>query len=258
MVTLAPQVIIDQFHYYKYLKKYWKKVRLKQFLDKHNILYKYQFGFRENHSTSHALIDLVEYIYKSQDENKFVFGIYIDLKKAFDTVSHDILLSKRQHYGIRGNALKWSESYLSNRRQYITTNGVISNLRETGAYGVPQGSVLGPLLFLIFINDIHLSLDTAVIKLFADDTNCFVSGDNFDHLKRLAIAEVRSFQTWIQVNKLTINYDPQKSGYCIFKLKNRILPYSYSHGLVIGENKLCYRECTKYLFFIYKVKRENT
>ena len=75
-------------------------------LKRYNILYKYQFGFRENHSTSHALIDLVEYVYKSPDENKFVFGIYIDLKKAFDTVSHDILLSKLQHYGIRGNAHK--------------------------------------------------------------------------------------------------------------------------------------------------------
>ena len=75
----------------------------------------------------------------------------------------------------------------------------------------------------------------------------FVSGDNFDHLKQLVIVEVRSFQTWIQASKLTINYDPQKSGYCVFKPKNRILPYSYNHGLVIGENKLCYRECTKYL-----------
>ena len=90
-------------------------VRLKQFLKKHNILYKYQFGFSENHSTSHALIDVVEYIYKSLDDNKFVFGVYIDLKKAFDTVDHDILLAKLEHYGIRGNALKWFKSYLSKR-----------------------------------------------------------------------------------------------------------------------------------------------
>ena len=72
-------------------------------------------------------------------------------------------------------------------------------------------------------NDIHLSLNTATVKMFADDTNFFVSGDNFDHLKKLIIAEIRSFQTWIQANKLTINYDPQKTGYCVFKPKNRIL-----------------------------------
>ena len=86
--------------------------RLKLFLKKNNILYKYQFGFRENHSTGHALIDLMEYINTCLDQGKYVFGIYIDLKKAFDTVQHDILLSKLQHYGIRGKALNWFKSYL--------------------------------------------------------------------------------------------------------------------------------------------------
>ena len=185
-------------------------VRLKQFLTKHNILYKYQFGFRENHSTSHALIDVVEYIYKSLNDNEFVFGVYIDLKKAFDTVDHDILLAKLEHYGIRGNALKWFESYLSNRQQYTYANGLCSRLKNAGKYGVSQGSVLGPLLFLIFINDIHLSLDMAIIKLFADGTNFFISGENFELLRQKIICEIQSFQTWIHANKLTINYDPQK------------------------------------------------
>ena len=98
--------------------------RLKSFLNKNNILYKYQFGFRENHSTSHALIDLIEYINKCLDEGKYVFGIYIDLKKAFDTVKHDILLSKLQHYGIRGIALDWFKSYLTNRRQFTKVKAI--------------------------------------------------------------------------------------------------------------------------------------
>ena len=114
-------------------------VRLKQFLRKHNILHKYQFGFRENHSISHALIDVAEYINKSLDDTKFVFGVYIDLRKAFDTVDYDILLAKLEHYGIRGNALiKWFlKSYLSNRQQYTYASGLCSRLKNAGKYGVP-------------------------------------------------------------------------------------------------------------------------
>ena len=92
---------------------------LRKFMRKHNILYKYLYGFREHHSTSHAIMNVMEYIYKSLDQNKFVFRIYTStLKKAFDTVDHDILLSKLQHYGVTGNALKWFQSYLSDRKQY--------------------------------------------------------------------------------------------------------------------------------------------
>ena len=100
-------------------------------------------------------------------------------KKAFDTVNHDILLSELQHYGVRGNALKWFQSYLLDRRQYTITNGVCSEHISNGKFGVLQGSVLGPLLFLQLINNIHLSLINAIIKLFAEDTNFFIAGDNF-------------------------------------------------------------------------------
>ena len=193
-------------------KKLLEKVmlnRLLQFLNKNDILYKYQFGFRKNHATSNALTEVIDHIYKSPDEGNYVFGIYIDLKKAFDTVQHQILLYKLQHYGIRDIALEWFDSYLSKKKQFVVTNGIRSDILESSDYGVPQRSVLGPILFLLFINDIHKSLDKIIIKLFADDTNCFISGNNFNQLERLAETELNKLQKWINANKLTINFDPK-------------------------------------------------
>ena len=115
-----------------------------KFLKKNNILYKYQFGFRKNHATTHALMEVIDYIYMSLDEGNYVFGIYIDLKKAFDTV-RQILLQKLQHYGIRETALDWFNSFLSNIKQFVVTNGIQSDILELSGYGVPQGSVLGPI-----------------------------------------------------------------------------------------------------------------
>ena len=221
--------------------------RVNAFLTKHKIFYKYQFGFRKNHATADALSEVINFIYKSLDEGNFVFGIYIDLKKAFDTVQHRILLYKLQHYGIRGLALQWFESYLSKRKQYVVTNNTQSDMLELCEYGVPQGSVLGPMLFLLFINDIHKSLNNTVIKLFADDTNCFLSGNDFSSLERLAETELNKLQTWINANNLTINYDPKKSSYCIFKPRNKCFPPNYNRGLKIGINTLKFKETTRYL-----------
>ena len=104
---------------------------------------------------------------------------------------------------------------------FNTFNGLCSRLKNAGKYGVPQGSILGPFLCVIFINGIHISLDMAVIKLFPDDTNLFISGENFEVSRQIVICELQSFQKWIDANKLAINYDPQKSSYCIFKPKQK-------------------------------------
>ena len=197
--------------------------RLLQFLNKNDILYKYQFGFRKNHATSNALTEVIDHKYKSLDEGNYVFGIYIDLKKAFDKVQHQILLHKLQHYGIRGIALEWFDSYLAKRKQFVDINGIQSDILELSGYGVPQGSVLGPKLFLLFINDIQKVLDKIIIKLFADDTNCFISRNSFNQLERLDETELNKLQKWINANKLTINFDPKKSSYCIFKPKKQVL-----------------------------------
>ena len=116
----------------------------------------------------------MEYINTCLDQGKYVFGIYIDLKKAFDTVPHGILLSKLQHCGIRGKSLNWFKSYLIDRKQFTKVNGISSDLQPLHDCGVPQGSVLGPILFLLYINDIHQAIKEGTIKLFDDDTNFFI------------------------------------------------------------------------------------
>ena len=120
--------------------------RLFNFLNLHNCIYNLQFGFREKHSTDHAHFSITEKIRESLDDNNFACGTFIDLQKAFDTVDHTILLKKLENYGVRGLSNEWFQSYLSNRKQYVSINGFESNIQNI-SIGVPQGSVLGPLLF---------------------------------------------------------------------------------------------------------------
>ena len=155
------------------------------FFEKNNILYNYQFGFRKNHSTSMALLEFVDECYVNLDKNNIILGIYFNFQKAFDTVNHDILLNKLYNYGIRGIMFNWIKNYLYNRKQYTVVNNVSSDV-ETINCGVPQGSVLGPLLFLVYINDISNVVTDSKLKLFADDTNLFIFGKNLTDVENKA------------------------------------------------------------------------
>ena len=188
--------------------------RLYDFLEKHSILYSFQFGFRESHSINHALVSMTDTIKNSLDNRKFGCGIFLDLQKAFDTVNHSILLMKLEKYGIRGPALEWFKSYLSDREQYVTVNGSSSSCLNVTC-GVPQGSVLGPLLFLIFINDLPNSTSVLSFYLFADDTNIYFEAENLDKLQRIVNNELKKVKQWLDVNKLSLNSD--KTNFIIFK-----------------------------------------
>ena len=187
--------------------------RLHRFLEIHKVLYSLQFGFQENHSIDHALVSLTEAVRSTLDNKRLGCGIFIDLQKAFDTVNHRILLSKLEHYGIRGCALEWFRSYLSDRKQYVSVNGSNSNLLSITC-GVPQDSVLGPLLFLIYINDLPNVSKKLTFYLFADDTNIYYESKDLFNLIKIVNKELRLVKKWLDANKLSLNID--KTNYIIF------------------------------------------
>ena len=152
--------------------------RLYDFLIQNNILYKKQFGFQKKYSTEHALLELVNEISDSFENHKYTLGVFIDLSKAFDTVDHNILISKLKQYGVTGTNLNWFENYLAGRKQCVTFDGKLTTTKQIEC-GVPQGSILGPLLFLIYVNDLYKTSKLLDFILFADDTNLFYSLKNF-------------------------------------------------------------------------------
>ena len=161
-------------HFKKILEKIFNK-RLTSFIEAQHILSDGQYGFRSNHSTSLARTEFVEKVTSATDKSQTTIGVFIDLKNVFDTVDHNILLSKLYCYGIRGLALEWIKSYLFNRRQYVCYNNSNSEFKEIKC-GVPQGSILGPLLFILYINDMCDVSKLLHIILFADDTKKILLG----------------------------------------------------------------------------------
>ena len=146
--------------------------RLYSFLELHNCIYELQFGFRAKHSTNHAILSMAQEINEAISNENLAIGIFVDFQKAFDTVNHNIVLAKLSHYGIRCTANEWFTSYLSNRKQYVSINCSDSNLNNIN-HGVPQGSVLGPLLFLVYIIDLYTCILNSKTRHCADDTNLF-------------------------------------------------------------------------------------
>ena len=216
--------------------------RLIEFLEGKQILYYRQFGFRKDFSTNHAILTLLESIQKALDDGQFACGIFIDLEKAFDTVSHDILLEKLNHYGIRGIANDWFRSYLSDRTQFVSINGFNSDCK-TVKYGVPQGSVLGPLLFLIFINDLNIAIKNSETFHFADDTCLLNIKDSIKKINKVVNKDLKFLIQWLHANKISLNV--AKTEVIIFRRKKKQLDFDLN--LKICGKKLQASSYVKYL-----------
>jgi hypothetical protein len=186
-------------------------------LDINNLIYKHQYGFQRNKSTEHNLIQVTNFIGQAINEGKWRIGIFLDLKKAFDTVQHNILLKKLRKYGVNGTAFDWFKSYLSERLQCVDVNGSLSDYKSI-LMSVLQGSSLGPILFLCFINDIYHCTNLNMY-LFADDTNALAKGDDLPSLIDYVNTELQKIALWLQSNKLAVN--TSKTKCIIFRTKNR-------------------------------------
>lgn len=208
-----PISLLPQFG--KLFEKIIKK-RLIVFLEQNNIISNHQFGFREAHSTELAITNIQNTLLKNLDNNDITCTVFLDLAKAFDSVDHEILLKKLEKYGIRGLPLKLLESYLINRKHLTKYDGIESDLKIINI-GVPQGSILGPLLFLLFINDLP-SITNFNVKLFADDTFLSIHDKDIKLLQKNANIEMKKVSKWFMANKLTLNVS--KSKFMIIKRSN--------------------------------------
>ena len=189
--------------------------RITSFIQNKMLLFDSQFGFCYKHSTIDAILEFVGKVIKGFDKGDKTLAVFLDLSKAFDTLPHSLLLKKLENFGIRGKALQWFESYLSDRKMYVSFNGNKSETIPSGDYGVPQGSVLGPLCFILATNDLALTLKKCKCILFADDTTLYVTNKNIRYLKESMKHDLEILIDWFKANKLTLNLD--KTSFVLFQ-----------------------------------------
>ena len=211
-----------------------------KYIDKNKILSSKQYGFRKNMGTETALAHYIDYILTGLKDKNYTVSIFMDLSKAFDVLNHDILKIKLEHYGFRSNFLNFLMNFIKDREYFVSTNGHTSNKRTVNI-GVPQGSTLGPLLFLLYINDMVNCSDILRFSLFADDSTASHSDSNLNTTLNTLKEEFKKVLDWLLANKLIINL--QKTHIMLFT--NRARPASIS--LNIDTNVITEKSETKFL-----------
>lgn len=226
----------------KILEKLVNK-RITKFLSKFNVLTEVQYGFRSGRSTNDAILDFIGNVVENVNKGSYTVSLFLDMSKAFDTVKHETLFKKLEFYGIRGSALCWFKSYLQNRTIKVNYKNVLSKTYEV-QYGTPQGSVLGPLIYIILANDLAKTLKFCSCVTFADDTTVFASGNNLRFLYRKINADLEILSKWFDSNTLTLNVE--KSKYMVFRPKSK-KELSYRGKIKLGDKEMERVENIKFL-----------
>ena len=224
-------------------------------LEQNNLLYENQYGFLKNRSTVHNILQLTNKIAKELNEKKFVVGVFLDLRKAFDVVGHDILLNKLNKLGIKDKPLEWFTSYLSDRQQYVEINGHQSANRLIDI-SVIQGSILGPILFLCFINDLYLSTELLTL-LFADDTAVLDSDKDLPTLIDRINTEIQKLANWFRANRMAVNIS--KTKYIIFRPRGTKIHVNLdTDGVKYNDNEIGLRQDPTRISKLDRIHNDNT
>ncbi|CAH1256204.1 ACSS3 [Branchiostoma lanceolatum] len=224
--------------------------QLYDYMTTNNILSEVQSGFRPGHSTQTAVHLLTERWYKAMNEGELTGAVFIDLSKAFDTLDHTILLQKMSRYGIQGPALDWFKSYLTGRKHCTSINGATSEFHQV-KYGVPQGSILGPLLFIIYVNDMPECLQSCDISMYADDTVIYYSNKDFTNIENVLQNDLQRLSQWFAANSLSMNGGKCKS--MLIGTNRRLASCNIPNLAVNGVNL---KTCDKYTYLGVVIDRQ--
>ena len=218
--------IIGQFFFFSLLLEKIIALQLSSYFEKNKLLFDNEYGFRPKHSTEHAALELIDRIINKMDTNEIPLNLFLDLLKAFDTIDHTILLNKLKYYGLKGSTLNVFQSYLNNRKQYTEIEDTTSTILPIHV-GVPQGSILGPILFIIYVNDLPQCSNKFDFIMYADDTTLSSTIDSFSDINSNTNADVVinielcKVIEWLKINKLSLNKN--KSKYMLFHMPKKVI-----------------------------------